>query len=287
MFLDENQISGSILGVIANLSSLELLHMSNNQFTVHIPPDIGKFQSLQELKLSSNQLFGNVPSFLGNLTALTQLRLDRNNLQGNIPSSLVDCQNLIALDLSWNSLNGTIPHQKNQQKLSSDLEGNSLLKVSYQSLLQATDGFSTTNWIGMGSFVSVYKGILDPDGTIIVVKVFNLSHHEASKSFIAECETLRSIRHRNLVKVLTACSSVDYQGNDFKALVYEFMENGSVERYLHPNQIEDLKLNLLQRVNIGINVAYALDYLHHGILAPIVHRDIKPSNVLLDKELVG
>ena len=96
---------------------------------------------------------------------------------------------------------------------------NLLLNVSYQSLLKAIDAFYSTNLIGVGSFGSVYRGILDQDRHIVAVKVLNLFHHGASKSFIAECDTLRNIKHRNLVKVLTTCSSVDYQGHDFKALV--------------------------------------------------------------------
>ena len=90
----------------------------------------------------------------------------------------------------------------------------------------------------MGSFGSVYKGVLDQNGTVVAVKVLNISRQEASKSFLAECEALRNIRHQNLVKVVTACSGVDYQGNDFKALVYEFMANGNLEEWLHPIQGE-------------------------------------------------
>ncbi|CAK9135781.1 unnamed protein product [Ilex paraguariensis] len=90
--------------------------------------------------------------------------------------------------------------------------------MSYQSLLKATNGFSSDNLIGMGSFSSMYKGVLDQDGTIVAVKVLNLLRPGASKSFLAECEALRNIRHRNLVKVVIACSGVDYRGNDFKAL---------------------------------------------------------------------
>ena len=80
-----------------------------------------------------------------------------------------------------------------------------------------TNGFSPSNLIGVGSFGSVYKGLLDHDGTAITVKVLNLLRKGASKSFIAECETLRNIRHRNLVKVRTACSGADYQGNYFQS----------------------------------------------------------------------
>ncbi|KAL9419103.1 hypothetical protein AB3S75_036953 [Citrus x aurantiifolia] len=170
---------------------------------------------------------------------------------------------------------------------------NSLLNLSYQNLHNATDGFSSANLIGTGSFGSVYKGVLDEGRTTVAVKVFNLHHHSASRSFIAECRALRSIRHRNLVKVLTACSGVDYQGNDFKALVYEFMQNGSLEEWLYPVNREDeidkapRNLNLLQRLNIAIDVASALDYLHHDCQPITAHCDLKPSNILLDEEMVA
>ncbi|XP_030963661.1 probable LRR receptor-like serine/threonine-protein kinase At3g47570 [Quercus lobata] len=167
------------------------------------------------------------------------------------------------------------------------------LNVSYQSLLNATNGFSSTNLIGVGSFGSVYKGILDQGRHTVAIKVLNLLHHGASKSFVAECETLRNIKHRNLVKVLTICSSIDYQGRDFKALVYEFLGNGNLDEWLHPtprtNEAvkEPRKLSLIQRLNITIDVASALDYLHHHCQMPIVHCDLKPSNILLDDEMVG
>ena len=68
--------------------------------------------------------------------------------------------------------------------------GNLILNVSYQSLLKAKSAFSTTNLIGVGSFGAVYRGILDNDRCKVAVKVFNLSHHGATKSFMAECEAL-------------------------------------------------------------------------------------------------
>ncbi|KAL4387309.1 hypothetical protein GQ457_09G022890 [Hibiscus cannabinus] len=103
---------------------------------------------------------------------------------------------------------------------------------------------------------------------------------------------LKNIRHQNLVKVLTVISGVDYQGNDFKALVYEFMENGSLEDWLHPtvdiNEPETKRnMNFFQRVNVAIDVAHALEYLHHHCETSIIHCDLKPSNILLDGEMVG
>ncbi|KAL9459537.1 hypothetical protein AB3S75_002854 [Citrus x aurantiifolia] len=153
----------------------------------------------------------------------------------------------------------------------------------------ATSEFASSNMIGQGSFGSVYKGILGEDKMIVAVKVINLKQKGASRSFVAECEALRNIRHRNLIKIITICSSSDSMGADFKALVFEYMENGSLEDWLHQSNdhLEVCKLTLIQRVNIAINVASAIEYLHHHCQPPIVHGDLKPSNVLLDHDMVA
>ncbi|XP_040966672.1 probable LRR receptor-like serine/threonine-protein kinase At3g47570 isoform X1 [Gossypium hirsutum] len=181
--------------------------------------------------------------------------------------------------------------KKDQQRTTIFAE-NSLLRITYQRILMATDRFSTQNLVGSGSFGSVYKGILEESGAVIAVKVLNLLNSGASRSFLAECEALKNIRHRNLVKLLTAISGVDHQGNDFKALVYEFMANGSLEDWLHP--FDDMNgskamrnLSFVQRINVVIDVAHALEYLHHGCEVPIIHCDLKPSNILLDEKMVG
>lgn len=109
-----------------------------------------------------------------------------------------------------------------------------LSKVSYRALFEATSGFSPNNLIGSGNFGSVYKAIMDEEEKdIFAVKVLKLQKKGASKGFMAECKALKNIRHRNLVKILTVCSSVDYNGNDFTALVFDFMENESLEEWMH------------------------------------------------------
>ncbi|XP_058087456.1 probable LRR receptor-like serine/threonine-protein kinase At3g47570 [Magnolia sinica] len=106
---------------------------------------------------------------------------------------------------------------------------------------------------------------------------------------MAECEALRNIKHRNLIKVLTCCSSIDFKGNEFKALVFEYMPNGSLEKWLHRDGDDQLRgnLNFIQRLNIAIDVASALDYLHHHCHTSIIHRDLKPSNILLDDDMIA
>jgi serine/threonine protein kinase len=147
------------------------------------------------------------------------------------------------------------------------------------------------NLIGRGTFGTVYKAVMSFDNvTTVAVKVFNLERHGAFRSFFSECEVLRNVRHRNLIKVLNSCSSIDHQGNDFKALILEYMSNGSLETWLQPNSYTDSlvrSLNLFERLNIAIDVATALDYLHsHGPVL-IVHCDLKPSNVLLDDDMTA
>ncbi|MBA0822916.1 hypothetical protein Goarm_019680, partial [Gossypium armourianum] len=151
-------------------------------------------------------------------------------------------------------------------------------RISYHDLAQATDGFSESNLLGVGSFGSVYKGTLST-GKTIAVKVFHVNQDRAFKSFDIECEVLRNIRHRNLVKIISSCSNVE-----FKALVLEFMSNGSLEKWLYSH---DHFLNVLQRLNIVIDIALALEYLHHGHTLPVVHCDIKPNNILLDTDMIA
>ncbi|TVU29233.1 hypothetical protein EJB05_20791 [Eragrostis curvula] len=109
----------------------------------------------------------------------------------------------------------------------------------------------------------------------------------AERSFISECEMLRKIRHRNLLSILTACSTIDNTGNDFKALIYEFMHNGNLDTWLHHRRAGSATkcLGFVQRINITVGIADALAYLHHDCGSPIVHCDLKPTNILLDDDM--
>ncbi|XP_077217610.1 uncharacterized protein LOC143851982 [Tasmannia lanceolata] len=313
LYMDTNFFQGSIPPSLSTLRGIEELDLSSNKLSGQIPDFLDKL-SLQYLNLSFNDLEGEVPkegifsngtgvSVIGNSklcggTAILKLppcpsqdfnRRGRNlALKVIIPIfSLVLC--LIIFTSLFGFLCWRINFRKKLAPSTSYMEDH-YLKVSYAELLKATGGFSPSNLIGEGGYGSVYKGILDPHGTAVAVKVLKLEKQGASKSFMAEFKALRSIRHRNLIKIITACSSIDFNGNDFKALVFEFMPNGSLEMWLHPNgdgQHQMGSLGLALRLNIAIDVAAALDYLHYQCQMPIIHRDLKPSNVLLDDDMNG
>ena len=163
-------------------------------------------------------------------------------------------------------------------------------KVSYKDLAQATENFSESNLVGRGSHGSVYKGMLKtPEPVVVAVKVIDLAMEGTDRSFMSECQALRNIRHRNLLPILTVCSTTDNKGNDFKALVYRFMPNGSLDSWLHPPDCGHTanNLSLSQRLKIAVDIADALQYIHHDCESPIIHCDLKPSNILLDDDMTA
>ncbi|TMW89247.1 hypothetical protein EJD97_017451 [Solanum chilense] len=313
--LNNNNFQGSIPSTMNNLRGLEFLVLSHNNLSGGIPGFLKDFKFLQILNLSSNNLEGAVPTggIFSNATAVSII--GNKNLCGGVPElDLPVCivgvkkerksgfplkivipvvSGLIGLTLIVCFLSIRQFHRL-RKTTPTDIPENSTLRISYQCLLRGTDRFSASNLLGMGAFGSVYKGISEHDGTVFAVKVLDLSHHAASRSFLAECEVLKNIRHRNLVKVLSACSGIDYEGNEFKAIVYEYMDKGNLQDWLHftpqensePHE-EHKKLGFIQRLNIAIDVACALDYLHNDCQPPIIHRDLKPSNILLDENMTA
>ncbi|RHN57155.1 putative protein kinase RLK-Pelle-LRR-XII-1 family [Medicago truncatula] len=309
LLLEENFFHGDIPSFLGSLRNLNLLDLSNNNLSGTIPHELENLKLLNTLNLSFNDLYGEVPKegVFSNVTAISLI--GNKNLCGGIPQlKLPPCfkvptkkhkrslkKKLVLIIVLGGVLISFIASitvhflmRKSKKLPSSPSLRNEKLRVTYGELYEATDGFSSANLVGTGSFGSVYKGSLLNFERPIVVKVLNLETRGATKSFIAECNALGKMKHRNLVKILTCCSSVDYNGEDFKAIVFEFMSNGSLEKLLHDNEGSgNFNLNLTQRLDIALDVAHALDYLHNDTEQVVVHCDIKPSNVLLDDEIVA
>ncbi|XP_057471161.1 probable LRR receptor-like serine/threonine-protein kinase At3g47570 [Actinidia eriantha] len=310
--IEGNFFQGMLPSSLSSLKGIVSLDLSRNNFTGQIPEFLESFTSLHSLNLSFNDFEGEVP-LQGVFKNASEVSIIENmKLCGGVPElqlpkcgvkELNNAKLSLAMKLTIYIVSGLLTTtviaflvwcwlRKKREGLSSKPsfhDSSPYLHLPYGKLLEATDGFSSKNLIGVGAFGLVYKGILDQGKTIVAVKVLNLQHKGASKSFMAECEALRNLRHRNLVKILTVCSGVDSRGNDFKALVYEFMANGSLDEWLHPipNLVESRKLNFLKRLDIGIDIANALEYIHHGHQTPIVHCDLKPSNVLMDEDMTA
>ncbi|KAJ8765684.1 hypothetical protein K2173_014806 [Erythroxylum novogranatense] len=311
LYMEGNYFHGKIPESLSSLTAIQYLNLSQNNLTGLIPEYLGHLRLLKYLDLSFNDLEGEVPvqGVFENVTAVSlagnqklcggipQLNLSR--CTSGKPKSSTKVKLAIAIAFGFLGLIFTISFaifcwlkKRKTVAVSRSSMNIPFQQLTYQDLLKATAGFSEDNLIGTGSFAIVYKGILEQDQTVVAVKVLNLQNKGASKSFMVECEALKNTRHRNLVKVVTACSSIDFQGNDFKALLYEYMVNGSLEQWLHSTDKTDgihepRSLNLIRRLSIAIDVANALDYLHHQCETPIVHCDLKPSNVMLDADMTA
>ncbi|KAG4204282.1 hypothetical protein ERO13_A04G039000v2 [Gossypium hirsutum] len=323
--LSRNVLTGDILSTFGGLQTLVSLDLSNNILYGHIPESFDELISLEFLDLCNNNLSGVIPKSLEKLLYLKYFNVSFNRLEGEIPTEgcfsnfsstsfmknsalcgpprllVPPCKNDIRKNSQMAILHAlryglptigivivlivlTIMYRRYQSRsttlpIKDDLLSlKTLRRISHAELSRATNGFEESNMLGSGSFGYVYKGRLS-DGMEVAIKVFNLQTEEAFRSFDNECDAIRNIVHRNIVKVITCCSSVD-----FKALVLDYMPNGNLEKWLHS---ENYFLDIIQRVDIMIDVAVAIEHLHNGHPTPIIHCDIKPSNILLDEDMVA
>ncbi|KAF8779163.1 hypothetical protein HU200_002839 [Digitaria exilis] len=154
-------------------------------------------------------------------------------------------------------------------------------RFSYKDLFHATDGFKNKNLLGLGGFGKVYRGLLSASKLEVAVKRVSHESQQGMKEFVAEIVSIGRLQHRNLVQLLGYC-----RRKGELLLVYEYMSNGSLDKYLHCEE-DKPTLNWAQRFQIIKGVASGLFYLHERWEKVVLHRDIKASNVLLDSEMNG
>ncbi|GKV29951.1 hypothetical protein SLEP1_g38824 [Rubroshorea leprosula] len=191
---------------------------------------------------------------------------------------------LISLTLVFATVSGVFYFIQRKRKFADVVEDWELdyrpQRFKYKDLYVATKGFKDKGLLGSGGFGKVYKGTLLTSKLEIAVKKVSHESRQGMKEFVAEIVSIGRLRHRNLVQLLGYC-----RRKGELLLVYDYMPNGSLDKYLYgqPN----VTLNWRQRFRVIKGVASGLLYLHEEWEQVVIHRDVKASNVLLDSELNG
>ncbi|CAO2045151.1 unnamed protein product [Urochloa humidicola] len=295
--LGSNQISGEIPAAIGLLPVLTILDLSDNELTGQVPVEFNDLH-LNSLNLSSNLLTGEIPealqspayekSFLRNrgLCATTNLNLSipacpyrgRSQMSTGliILSSvvagvvLVGAAGCVAI---WRQAAG-------RQRDATSWKMTPFREVGFTERDILTN-LREKNVIGSGGAGKVYRVPLRSGGAVAVKKLWSSKgkpEEKLNREFDAEVRVLGEIRHANIVSLLCYICSDD---NATRLLVYEYMENGSLDRWLRPAGNGGM-LDWPTRLGVAIDAARGLTYMHKECERPVMHRDVKSSNILLD-----
>ncbi|XP_031110382.1 receptor-like protein kinase 5 [Ipomoea triloba] len=304
-----NQLSGEIPSALGLLPNLNELDLSGNQFSGEIPPEIGRLR-LTSLNLSSNHFSGRIPgalenavfdkSFLNNpeLCAATPsigLRICNLNTKKSNSNSIrvIAILGSIAAALFLLAILYILFGLRKSRKGKQGLDPNWKLTPFHRLNFTESNILSNLvedNVIGSGGSGEVYlvQPLHHTGEKVAVKRIWNCKKldRKLEKEFEAEVQILGTIRHSNIVKLLCGISS-----EDSMLLVYEYMENRSLDLWLHPKRRPYFAsppycqvLEWPTRLHIATGAAQGLCYMHHGSSPPIVHRDVKSSNVLLGSE---
>lgn len=314
--LSQNRIKGQIPKSVSSWNDLTELNLANNQLTGEIPGELGTLPVLTYLDLATNLLSGEIPSELSKLK-LNKFNVSNNRLEGKVPlgfdndffvSGLLGNPDLCSPDLK------PLPQCRRPKSVSLYLvcilsafafilvgslvcvllKASKLLPIrsKRKSVWRITafqrvgfterdvlDALIEENLIGAGGSGRVYRVKLKNGQMVAVKKLWAAKRErESEEVFRSEVETLGRVRHGNIVKLLYTGI-----GDDFRILVYEYMENGSLGDVLHGEK-GGLLLDWPRRFAIAVGAAHGLAYLHHDSVPAIVHRDVKSNNILLDED---
>ncbi|GAU49776.1 hypothetical protein TSUD_141660 [Trifolium subterraneum] len=287
--LSRSSLSGIITPAISNLTFLESLDLCNNSLTGSMPQFLEELKSLKYLNLRGNQLSGFVSTNLleRSKNGLLTLRVDDKNLSGSskkkkviapIVASITSVLVLLVIAILYWKLrrrNQTSEEEMNMINKGSSNVVSKKLQYTYAEVMEITSNFELV--IGKGGFGSVYCGQMK-DGNKVAVKMLSSSSTQGPKEFRTEAELLMTVHHKNLVSFIGYCDE-----GDKMALIYEHMANGNLKECLSENHSHCLSWE--RRLQIAIDAAEGLDYLHHGCKPPIIHRDVKSANILLSEDL--
>ncbi|CAA7043785.1 unnamed protein product [Microthlaspi erraticum] len=317
-----NELSGSIPSSLSGMTSLEVLDLSNNRLSGSIPVSLQKLTFLSKFSVASNSLTGRIPSggqfqtFPNSSFESNDLcgehrfpcsgeALDRSYEQGTKRSRRSRGGEIgMAIGIAFGSVflltllavivlrarrrSGEVDPEIEEESMNrKELEeiGSKLVvlfqnndkDLSFDDLMDSTNNFDQANIIGCGGFGLVYKAML-PDGRKVAIKRLSGDCGQIEREFKAEVETLSRAQHPNLVLLQGFC----FYRTD-RLLIYSYMENGSLDYWLHERNDGPALLDWKTRLKIARGAARGLLYLHQACDPHILHRDIKSSNILLDE----
>ncbi|KAL9309384.1 putative LRR receptor-like serine/threonine-protein kinaseRLK-Pelle-LRR-I-1 family [Arabidopsis thaliana] len=286
------------------------LNLAENKLTGTITPEISKLTQLIELDLSKNDLSGEIPEFFADMKLLKLINLSGNlGLNSTIPDSIqqrLDSKSLILIlsktvtkTVTLKGKSKKVPmipivasvagvfallvilaiffvvRRKNGE--SNKGTNPSIItkerRITYPEVLKMTNNFERV--LGKGGFGTVYHGNLED--TQVAVKMLSHSSAQGYKEFKAEVELLLRVHHRNLVGLVGYCDD-----GDNLALIYEYMANGDLKENMSGKRGGNV-LTWENRMQIAVEAAQGLEYLHNGCTPPMVHRDVKTTNILLNE----
>ncbi|KAG2642966.1 hypothetical protein PVAP13_2KG291100 [Panicum virgatum] len=299
--LSNSNLRGVLSTNFSKLTALENLDLSYNNLSGPIPDSLSSLPSLRVLNVSGNNLSGN--SLCTNYTGSLIFRYDsdtsacdkrtsssRKNAAVLITSVVVPVLVVAALFVAcfiWRAKRKSNDDHIGKQQVESapmsrkgqgdHLQDSENRRFTYKELENITNNFERL--IGQGGFGLVYYGRLE-DGTMVAAKMRSESSSHGLDEFLAEVQSLTKVHHRNIVSLVGYC----WEKNHL-ALVYEYMSQGNLYDHLRGKNAAVEILNWGTRVQIVLEAAQGLDYLHNGCSPPIIHRDVKSSNILLGRNL--
>ncbi|KAI4314235.1 hypothetical protein L6164_027166 [Bauhinia variegata] len=291
-------LTGNIAPNMSNLRSLESLDLSNNSLTGDVPGSLSQLHSLKDLNLEENQLTGTVPMDLyeSSKNGKINFRFGGNpdlcypdsdscqNKSNTIVISIVAsvggaflllAATVIFFIFKRRQLVPTrVSSPSSYYKLNKEVQSKKQ-QITSDEILSITNNFGRV--LGKGGFGTVYHGYLG--NTEVAVKVVSPSA-QGYLQFQTEANLLTRVHHKCLTSLIGYCD----EGPNV-ALIYEYMPNGNLAKHLSDKN--EHVLSWKQRLQIAVDAAQGLEYMHKGCKPPIVHRDVKPSNILLDEKFRG